>query len=811
MKNNKKGKKEMFFKILKKDLKRNKTMNVILFLFIILASIFVASGLNNLVSVLNGTDYYLDKAGVGDYNLVIAGNDKKEVEDAFKNSEAITSYKMDKVLFLADGVIDSKGNMIETDNNVIVQSFENSSLKMFDASNEEVNSVKKGHIYITRDYMSRYDIEIGDEITLKFKDAERKLVVDGKLKDAFLGSTFMGNDRFLINQEDLDYIYDNVDTEHYEGFIVYADTNDIAKAKSDTGEIEGIMFQAPKSTILMTYVLDLIVAFVVMILSVCLVIVSFVILKFSIGFTIQDDFREIGVMKAIGIRNRKIRSLYMTKYTGIALAGSVIGCIISYPFAEMLMKSVTENMVLGNSYGKLLNIVGSILVFGVIIGLAYLSTARIKKATPVDAIRNGETGERFKKKKGYRISKSHAKNTLYLAWNDIVSSPKRFLNIIISFGICSLFLLVLANTTATMDSNAFIDTFGTRSDLYVDKIGENAIDYSSFTDEKKIDIDTFMYREDGKELYGKFLKTVEDKLKEEGMPAHAFTECIYQYKIIYNGDSYNYRMQQTVGNADEKMKTLEGEVPTNKNEIAVGKAMADNLGIKIGDTLEIDFGSCKEKCTVTGIVQSMNNMGDILFLHKDAPTSFEYCQGCMSTVQVTFTDDPMKEEVQNRKEKLKDILKTDDIKDQREFCVNTMNALDTFKSVELLLMAITIVVIILVTIMMERSFIADEKKQIAILKAVGFRDSDVIRWQVIRFGILAIISVVIAMALSIPATNLAISPVFGMMGAKKVDFVYNFMSLIQYPLVIVAVTVAIAWLTALYSKTVEARDTASIE
>lgn len=140
-----------------------------------------------------------------------------------------------------------------------------------------------------------------------------------------------------------------------------------------------------------------------------------------------------------------------------------------------------------------------------------------------------------------------------------------------------------------------------------------------------------------------------------------------------------------------------------------------------------------------------------------------------------------------------------------------MNALDTFESVELLLMAITIVVIILVTIMMERSFIANEKKQIAILKAIGFKDSDVIGWQVIRFGILACISVVIAMALSIPITNIAISPVFGMMGAKKVDFVYNFMSLIQYPIVLVAVTVLIAYLTALYSKTVEARDTASIE
>lgn len=799
----------MFLKILKKDLKRNKTMNVILFLFIILATIFVASGMNNLVSVLNGTGYYLDKAGVGDYNVVFNGSDKKKITDKLKDCKSITSYKTDQLLFYNDPIKNSTGK--ELDTTVILQSFDNTSIKMFGASNEEVKSVEKGHVYISRDYIKRNNLKVGDKITIKFGDTEMKLIVDGKIKDAFLGSTFMGNDRFLMNDEDMDNFYDNEDTEHYEGIVVYANVNDLAKAKSEIGTFEGIMFECPRSTIILTYVMDLIVALVVMILSICLIIVSFVILRFSIGFTIQDDFREIGVMKAIGIRNKKIRSLYLTKYAGIAIVATVIGCVLSYPFADMLMKSVTENMVLGNSYGKFLNIIGAILVFVIIVWFAYLSTSRIKKATPVDAIRNGETGERFRKKKGYRISKSHAKNTLYLAWNDIISSPKRFLNIIISFGICSLFLLVLANTTATMDSNAFIDTFGTRSDLYVREIKENVIDYSSFTDKKKVDLSTFMYREDGKELYGKFLKSIEDKLKEEGMPAHVYAECLYQYKFTYNGDNYNYRMQQALGNVDGKMKTLEGEVPTNRNEIAVGKTMADSLGIKIGDTIEIDYVSCKEKCTVTGIIQTMNNTGEIAFLHKDAPTSFEYCQGCMEIAQITFTDHPSEKEIQNRKEKLKTIFKTNEIMDQREYCVDVMNALDTFESVELLLMAITIVVIILVTIMMERSFIANEKKQIAILKAIGFRDSDVIGWQVIRFGILACISVVIAMALSIPITNIAISPVFGMMGAKKVDFVYNFMSLIQYPIVLVAVTVLIAYLTALYSKTVEARDTASIE
>ena len=44
----------MYLNILKRDLKRNRTMNIILLLFVILAAMFVASGLNNVVTILNG-------------------------------------------------------------------------------------------------------------------------------------------------------------------------------------------------------------------------------------------------------------------------------------------------------------------------------------------------------------------------------------------------------------------------------------------------------------------------------------------------------------------------------------------------------------------------------------------------------------------------------------------------------------------------------------------------------------------------------------------------------------------------------------
>ena len=70
----------MFLRILKLDLKKKKGMNILLLLFIILASIFSASGLNNVVTVINGTDYYFDKAGVGDY-VVIANTGCKLKEE----------------------------------------------------------------------------------------------------------------------------------------------------------------------------------------------------------------------------------------------------------------------------------------------------------------------------------------------------------------------------------------------------------------------------------------------------------------------------------------------------------------------------------------------------------------------------------------------------------------------------------------------------------------------------------------------------------------------------------------------------------
>ena len=49
----------MYLNILKRDLKRKKTMNVILLIFVILSAMFMASSVNNILAVTSDITSYL--------------------------------------------------------------------------------------------------------------------------------------------------------------------------------------------------------------------------------------------------------------------------------------------------------------------------------------------------------------------------------------------------------------------------------------------------------------------------------------------------------------------------------------------------------------------------------------------------------------------------------------------------------------------------------------------------------------------------------------------------------------------------------
>ena len=117
--------------------------------------------------------------------------------------------------------------------------------------------------------------------------------------------------------------------------------------------------------------------------------------------------------------------------------------------------------------------------------------------------------------------------------------------------------------------------------------------------------------------------------------------------------------------------------------------------------------------------------------------------------QIDFTDSPSEEEIELRKERIKKLYNNDKVMNVTEYCIDCTGWQTLWKAYNFLLLGITLVVVILVTILMERSFTVDEKSQIAILNAIGFKDGAIIKWHVYRFGLAALIAVVAAAALSI--------------------------------------------------------------
>lgn len=788
----------MLFHILKNDFKRKKTMNFILFLFIILATMFVASGLNNVVTVMNGTDYYLDKAGIDDYVLITMGeNAVGSLDEMLETEKVVESYRKECVVYgTQDTVTAEDGSSLESKNTTIFQSLQSSAITFFDTGNQALTDVEPGHLYVSGSFMEDNGLEKGDRIRFQHSGLDISFVLDGMVKDALLGSDFMGNTRFVLNDRDMQKILANQSIyNHYRGEICYIKTDDVQGMKAAMSKASNVAFDGARSVIKMCYVMDMIVAFIMIILSVCLIVISFVVLRFSISFTIMEEFREIGVMKAIGISNGKIRKLYIIKYLMLSAAGAVIGFFASIPFGKLLLDSVSKKMVLGNDSPFLINLLGTAIVIGVIVLFAYACTGKVKKSSPVDAIRSGQTGERYKNKSVLRIQKFPAGNAWFMACNDILSSPRRFLTIIISFGLCTLFVLLLVNTTATMKSPNLIDTFGTKSDLYVTDVGDVMEQMN----------------EGSKESMREHLKEKAEALSAEGMPAEMCIELQYKYPITFDGNEYVLSCQQGLNTKMTEYHYTEGTIPQDAHEIAITPQISEATGAGIGDTMTVHFGDEDMECIVTAYFQTMNQLGEVVRLHENAPTDFSHISSSLS-YQIDFTDSPSEEEIELRKERIKKLYHNDKVMNATEYCIDCTGVADTLESVQFLLLGITFVVVVLVTVLMERSFIADEKSQIAILKAMGFKDGAVMKWHVCRFGLAGLIAAALAAVLSIPMTELCITPIFGMMGAADVDFNIDLLQIfVLYPGMVFAMTVFITALTALHTRKITCSDTANIE
>lgn len=290
-------------------------------------------------------------------------------------------------------------------------------------------------------------------------------------------------------------------------------------------------------------------------------------------------------------------------------------------------------------------------------------------------------------------------------------------------------------------------------------------------------------------------------------------EIMFKLPVSHGENESSVIIYQGTGTTADMYEYIEGTPPQSVGEAALTSLSADRLKVDIGDTITIKTIDGDKELIITAIFQSMSNMGEGVRLHEDEEINYIQAQSAYFT-QIKFTDAPDQKETARRMEKIQKLYpELDDVSNRAESISYLLKVVDTIDTVKQMVVVLTFILAVLITVLMERSFIVKEQGEIALMKAIGTRNGKIYAYHTLRFVFVGCMTVIAAELFALPLTHLFIDPIFRMMGsARALDYLINpFEMFLAFPLVILAATAASAFLTSLYTKTITALDTANIE
>ena len=291
---------------------------------------------------------------------------------------------------------------------------------------------------------------------------------------------------------------------------------------------------------------------------------------------------------------------------------------------------------------------------------------------------------------------------------------------------------------------------------------------------------------------------IREMFAESDIDIDVFQEIMFRANVSIGEKRTNSISFQGMGGVTTDMYTyLEGTPPQNVHEVALTHLTAGQIGAEVGDDVEIKLGDDTRTYTVTAINQSMNNMGEGLRFHQDAELDYSYAAGCFG-IQVNYKDDPDNVALAERKAMLEKLYPDATVYTPGEYIGYMIgNVADQLDGMKVLILIIILGINALVAVLMVKSFITKEKSEIALLKAIGFKNNALILWQTMRIGIVLLVSVLMGALLSSLLSPLIITPVFGMLGAYSIEYEIRAVEVyVIFPLIMLGVTALSAFISA---------------
>ncbi|MFN2311636.1 MAG: FtsX-like permease family protein, partial [Spirochaetia bacterium] len=332
---------------------------------------------------------------------------------------------------------------------------------------------------------------------------------------------------------------------------------------------------------------DGMVAAVVVVLSLLLMLIAVLCLRFTIVATIEEDYREIGVMKAIGMDRRDIRRIYLIKYIALGGIAAVAGYLVSLAAGPALRANITS--FLGSAEAplmlQLIPPAAAVLVGAMVVGSAVLILRRVHRISAVAALR-GRAVDGGLRRVGVlplRTGRRAAVN-IVLGIRDVTQRPRLFALVVGIFAVCSAIILVPFHFHSTLNDPSLTAYMGiSRSDIRIDL--------------RQTDRVATRFEE------------MVDTVAADAEVARFSPLVTARFTLLHENGTQESMAVETGDFSRFPLEFVKGAAPRGENEIALSVLNAQDLERSLGDSLVLLVDGKERALTVSGIYQDVTNGG----------------------------------------------------------------------------------------------------------------------------------------------------------------------------------------------------------
>ena len=351
-------------KIIQRDIAGNKAVSFLTVLFITAAAMLLSLAGILVTNLFGSIDRLMADAKTPHFMQMHTGDvDFEELEAFAAGNSAVEDFQVLEFLNVGGEKIRLGENSLALsvqDNGFSVQS------SRFDFLLDENNrpaQPKDGELWVPVCYNRDHTVQAGDKAVINGKT----FVVTGFVRDSQMNSTLASSKRFVVSAGDYAQLKEVGSVEYLIEFRL-KDLSDLSEFESAYSASQmpanGPTLSWPLFRMI-SAVSDGIMIAVILLVSVIVILIALLCIRFTLLAKIEDDYREIGVMKAVGIRVSDIQSIYLAVYAVLAAAGCIMGFLLSLTLRGPLQESIRANLGESGNDGLsfLLGMAGTLLLF----------------------------------------------------------------------------------------------------------------------------------------------------------------------------------------------------------------------------------------------------------------------------------------------------------------------------------------------------------------------------------------------------------------------------------------------------------------